>query len=91
MTCTDGDALFLFPHLLGADVELAYHADFFLALGGDGDNLALFELVFLGLGQPATFAGQARNHEGGARQDEADGAAVDLDGLEGMRVLVHDF
>lgn len=67
-----------------------------LALGGNNDRLTLLELAgpvallveplrlaALAAGQTAAGAGQAGGHEGGAAEDEADGAAVDAYAGEG--------
>jgi hypothetical protein len=96
----NGEALLLLLHVLGAHLQHADQAGVLLALGLDhhdgpgGDILAAVvgRVVAGGLGVREAAAGrrQAGDHEGRTGQHEADGAAVDAQAAEAVRVLVHE-
>lgn len=84
-----GHTLFGFLHLLRAHLQLSDETDLALSLGRDRDDVACLCIV-RGVGESTARGCQTRNHQRRAGQDEADGAAVDPDRLEGLRVLMDD-
>lgn len=69
-------------HLLGAHLQRTNKTNLLLPLGLNSNDLSRLKRM-LGIGQTAARGRQAGSHERGAGEDEADCAAVDLDGWEG--------
>lgn len=79
--------LALLLHLLRAHLQRPHETDLLLALRPHGHHLPRLQRV-LRVGQPPAGGGQPGRHERRAGQDEADRAAVDLHGGQGVGELV---
>lgn len=74
-------------HLLSPHLQRPNKTNLLLALGLDSNDLSRLQRM-LGIRQTAARGRQAGSHERSTREDEADCAAVDLDGWEGGGVGV---
>lgn len=103
MRFLDHGALALLLDLLRARDQESHRASMILALGRNHHGLVLLQLptpvaLLVGalvaslarLRQPAAGARQAGRHECGAREHEANGAAIDADGREGLGEAVDE-